>query len=203
MYSHLYRCHGRNQEHLAVATKAFKFLTEHWHNGKDDKGHYSWAVEAGRSGASETIQPFSPLSIATSGYGGAFIAEGMAEYYRASGDDRARDLAITELRRFVDLIDNPSHDSDTHLQELVTGSHCLGHSMIMLSLSRQMLATPSIFPDDSDELKYVKEISDRAVVEVDVKFLHPEYQLLSECLSADYHRLDDSNEDFVYLGHGM
>jgi len=73
----------------------------------------------------------------------------MAEYHRATGDTAALQLALEGLDAFVSLVDDPAHESDTHLPLPKKGSHCLGHSMIILNLTRQLLEEPSILDADA------------------------------------------------------
>ena len=63
---------------------------------------------------------------------------------QASGDASALVLALAELDKFYDLMEDPEHSSDTHLPLKVKGGRCLGHQMIMLSLTRQLLEAPAV-----------------------------------------------------------
>jgi len=185
---------------LEVARDAFKFIRDEWR----DLSTGEWAVQTGAAGARKDILRGSEsLSVATSGYGGAFIAEGMVEYHRATGDPLALELSLKGTADFVKLVDNPSHQSDTHLPQLVDGSHCLGHSMIILSLTRQLLEAPSILIAGSSEEQEIVALNQRAVEEVDSKFWMEKYQLLGEVLDANFEKKEDLNQDFFYLGHGI
>ena len=199
VYSHLARCHGGGEAALTVATKAFEFIRDEW---KDEGGQ--WAVQTGAGGArTSLLRPVEPLSVGTSGYGGAFLAEGCLEYHRATGEPAALAMALAGLEEFVALVDDENHESDTHLPVPVVGSHCLGHAMILISLTRQLLEAPAVLEKGSAAEARVLQLSDRAVDEIDRRFFVPRFQLLGEVLDHSYTRQDDDNADFVYLGHGI
>lgn len=199
VYSHLYRLHGRDPKHLAIAKNCHAFIIGKW----ADPSTGEWAVQTGRIGAADTKLAHEHGVINTSGYGRAFIAEGLAEYHRASGDASALALALAELDKFHALIEDPEHSSDTHLPLKVTGGRCLGHQMIMLSLTRQLLEAPAILPSGSPEETRVIFLNDQAVERITTRFHHPKYDLMGEVLTHDWLRPDDANEDFFYLGHGI
>eukprot|EP00037_Helgoeca_nana_P012669 m.115575 g.115575 ORF g.115575 m.115575 type:complete len:434 (+) comp21578_c0_seq1:122-1423(+) len=201
VYSRLYRLHGKNPEHLSVATQAFKFITEKFRDVNHPDG---WCVETGRQGSSEMKRGEDRLDVGTTGYGTAFIAEGCIEYFRASGDPAALAIATAGIRAFTALVDDPRHKSDTHIPEPFVGSRCLGHAMILLSLTRQFLEAPSILLAGSEDESFVQKLSDRAVADVTTSFYRDDVDLVREVLQYDYSPVTHGpNSRFVYLGHGI
>ena len=124
----------------------------------------------------------------------------MFEYHLATGDTTALELALAGLDAFVSLVDDRQHASDTHIPLQRLGVHCLGHSMIILNLTRQFLEAAIL---DGENQERVTGLNQRAVQEIDTKFPDNEYDLLAEVLEADWSRPTDENRDFVYLGHGI
>eukprot|EP00040_Diaphanoeca_grandis_P016920 m.87749 g.87749 ORF g.87749 m.87749 type:complete len:434 (-) comp26114_c0_seq2:104-1405(-) len=196
VYSRLYRLHGQNPAHLAVARKAYEFLLTKFQTSTPGVFHVS------TDGEGTCTREAEPVSISTSGYGGAFAAEGMFEYFRASNDVTALNNAMVAFRVFAKLVDGDERISDeTHYPHRFEGVRALGHQMIFISLTRQVLEPPALV--SGEDLKWMTALNERTVGIIMDKFFNPDYDLLSEALASDYSRPNDANEDFVYLGHGI
>eukprot|EP00041_Stephanoeca_diplocostata_P026678 m.722998 g.722998 ORF g.722998 m.722998 type:complete len:467 (+) comp23019_c3_seq66:215-1615(+) len=211
VYSRLYRLHGKDPTDLQVASKTFEFIKDKWElpSSSDTKNEaHQWCVECGPRGAVDVVRP-PENAVGTSGYGGAFIAEGMIEYYRATGNEDARNLAIAGFEEFIRLIHDETHGSDNHIPQPFPGSQCLGHAMIVISLGRQLLEDPTMLsPSDH---AWVDGQVKRMCHRIERRFYDREYDLLTEVLhpdrvlsdEADTRRADGPNGAFVYLGHGI
>lgn len=184
VYSHAYRCFGRDPRFLEIAEKAYRFLLKH---GRDEKGY--WRRSIGPNG--EPTEPADPM-----GYAGIFVAEGMQEYAHATGDTEVIENAREAYRRSRRLFDDPARFTQPdYLPVHYPGIRLLGMEMVILRFANQVLA----FQDDPD----LKQDLEQAVARVLGPFLHPEYNLTSEALDHDYQRPDDANNDFFLLGHAM
>ena len=129
---------------LQVAARAAAFAIEH---GRDEAG--AWIVELSGDGK-RVYAPAEPGYIPTTGYGSAFVAEGLAEYALAKHDAAAFALAVELLRAFIVMMDDPSRRGDVSAAwTAYPGMRGLGHHMIALNLTRQLLLIT-----DAAELAY-------------------------------------------------
>ncbi len=184
VYSHAYRCFGRDPRFLEIAEKTYRFLLEH---GRDEKGW--WRRSIGPAG--EPLEPADPM-----GYAGIFVAEGMQELAHATGDPEALANAFEAYRRSRRLFDDQARNiPPDYLPIHYPGIRLLGHEMVILRFASQVLTH-----HDDPELRSELE---QAVAHVLGPFFHPKYQLTSEALDTDYQRPDDANNDFFLLGHAM
>jgi hypothetical protein len=210
---------------LEVAERGAKFALE---QGRDGAGE--WVVEMDGKGA--PLGAADPGYIPTTGYGTAFIAEGLQELYRATRRPEPLLTSLTLLSGFVRMMDEPNRRGDAvgaAVAASYPGLRTLGHHMICLNLARQLHAgldetiadrslPPALATGDAlanaagvaaggggaaPVLAWLRGVLDRMVQAILGKFLHPELGLLSECLDHEYNRPDDGNEDFVYLGHAI
>ena len=195
---------------LDVAKRARDFALN---RGRDFAGEF--VVEMTLDG--KPLAPAQPRYVPTSGYGSAFVAEGLVELFRATGDTDELDLALHLLRKFVMLMDDPTREGDAGPWPLCyPGMRTLGHHMIALNLSRQLhaaiteaaesgvLSSTSLLtaPEHCVASKVgthaiLTELTlllDRLLEAIFGSFLHPGFGLLSECLAHDYSRPDDANE---------
>jgi len=182
-YAFLYNEFGCDR-YLEVARKARDFLVRH---GRDANG--DWVACLDREG--RVTAPFDGV-----GYGALFVAEGLQEYARATGDQASMDLCIQSLWRAVEIIEDPSRDvPQPYAPVSYPGMRLQGYEMVKIVLLSQVLRQCS---DPG-----LEELSAKAVEAVIERFWNPEYQLNNEVLDASLGRPDDENEDFVYLGHAI
>jgi mannobiose 2-epimerase len=83
-------------DYITAAESGFEFLSEHMWD--DEHGGFYWIVD--RDGTTQKPNKHC--------YGQSFGLYGLSEYYRASGDERARKLAI----EFFDLLEEQAYDED-------------------------------------------------------------------------------------------
>jgi mannose/cellobiose epimerase-like protein (N-acyl-D-glucosamine 2-epimerase family) len=184
VYSHAYRCFGRDPRFLEIAEKTYRFMLRH---GRDEKGY--WRRSIGPNG--EPTEPADGM-----GYAGLFAAEGMQEFAHATGDTEALENAREAYHKSRSLFDDPTrHTRPDYLPVHYPGIRLLGMEMVILRFANQVLA----FQDDPA----LKRDLEQAVARVLGPFLHPEHDLTSEALDHEYQRPEDANNDFFLLGHAM
>ncbi len=182
-YSFLYN-HFGGDRYLRVAQKTRDFIVRH---GRDENG--DWVSTLDREG--NVTAP-----AGSDRYVGLFVAEGLQEYARATGDQESMDLAIETFVRAIEITDDPNLEQpQSYVPISYPGMRFQGTSMATIVGSTQILkqvADPR-----------VEALAAKAVDAVIDKFWNPEYRLNNETLNHDYERPDDENEDFIYLGHGI
>jgi mannose/cellobiose epimerase-like protein (N-acyl-D-glucosamine 2-epimerase family) len=183
VYSFLYNQFGI-EDCLEVAQSARDFIVAH---GRDDNG--DWVHTLDKYG--NVRKPADGL-----GFSGIFVAEGLQEYYRATGDQASMDLALESVHRFLKIYDDPARDvPQWYLPLSYPGMRTLGYEEVTIRVLNQILQQAS-YP----------ELEARVAESVDAvlnRFWNPTYRLNNEMLTHDYHRLNDKSEDFVYLGHSI
>lgn len=183
VYSYLYN-HFGGEQYLEVAKKTRDFLI---HHGRDENG--DWVMGLDRQG--NAVSPATRR-----GYAGMFVAEGLQEYAKATGDQESMDLAIDSLWRAMKAWDDPTCPSDeSYIPVSYPGMRTLGSHMVAILILTQILERIS---DPK-----LEALADQVVDAIENRFWNPEYQLLNEALGHDYRRPDDANEDFIYLGHAI
>lgn len=130
-------------------------------------------------------------------YGSLFVAEGLVEYSKATGEMEYRRKAIKILKQCIDIYDRDTYSYVPHYnsENLIPAPRVLGHWMIILNLCGHLSEW-----DHNDE---IKAISDRCIKALMRDHLHPELDLLVEYLHHDFRLPDEPLDQFVYLGHGI
>ncbi len=128
-------------------------------------------------------------------YGNLFVAEGLAEYSKALGDKRYFDQAKDIILKAVERYDRPDFTYAYKAETRLAGPRILGHWMILLSLSTQMLRQ---YPDTE-----IRALADRCVDAIMNHHLNPEFKLLNEALAHDMSLLTDPvASQYGDIGHG-
>ncbi|RIQ18987.1 AGE family epimerase/isomerase [Jiangella rhizosphaerae] len=189
VYSFLHNHLGGREEHLAVARRTVGFL------GRTKPAtDEPWPLEVTRDGV--------PL-VASGGavYGDLFVAEGLAEFSKATGDDRhwhtAKELLLRSLRRY-DAPDFQPAIGQTYLgpgAPPLPGARVLGIWMVLLRVATQMLQ----MRDDAE----LEGVAARCVEAIVGHHHNPRFDLLNELLEHDLSRPDNEYEQLVYTGHGV
>ncbi len=182
-YSFLYNNLERNPRYLEIARKSKDFILKLL--PADDSFYVSGFTREGK-----------PLSdVEGDIYGNLFVAEGLAEYSRAAGDRHYFDLARSIILKAVERYDRPDFTYRYRAEAMVQGPRILGHWMILLSLTTQMLRHG---PDTE-----IEALADRCVEAIMKHHLNPEYDLLNEALAHDLSPLSDKIAAQVGdIGHG-
>lgn len=213
VYSFLYNRFGHNEKYLDVARKSVKFLLK-VNPSPESK---FWPSLFSRQGKPETP----PDKII---FGDLFIAEGLAEYSRATGDksywNMAKAITLRCLRRYNrrdyypdvvagynDLIARYGSPLPPNLDPKIVamykgpkaipfpGARAQAVSMVLIRLISQML---EMRPD-----KELEDIDTHCVRVVMEKHFNPEFRLNNELLNHDYSRPDNELDQFVYTGHSI
>ena len=183
VYAFLYNNFG-GEGHLEIARKARDFLVRH---GRSEDG--DWVQVVDREG--NIVQPPDGF-----GHAGRFAAEGLQEYYRATGDEESMELAIANVKRSAAICDNPQLMVDHgYIPRSYPGLRVQRFEMVTIRVLTQILEQVS-----DPELE---ALAARSVDAVMNKYWNPEYRLNNEALDHNWGRPNDENEDFVYLGHSM
>ncbi len=185
VYSFLYNKVDPDPKHLEVARKSVDFIMKHRPGGDD-----FWIGSYTKEG-----QPASgPGDI----YGNLFIANGLAEYSKAEGNEEywsiARDIFIRCIRRY----DSPDYEYRVGYgpeEEHNPAPRVLGHWMVIIRLATQMLENRS----DPD----IEAIASRSIDAIMNRHFNPSYRLMNEVLNHDFSRPDGPFGQFSYTGHAI
>lgn len=185
-YSFLYNNLKKDPGYLEIARKSKDFIMKS--RPADDS---FWTSSFNREGL--------PLSGPGDIYSSLFVAEGLAEYAKASGESQylkiAKEIILSCLKRY------DSSEYDYFVAYLtpdapkVPAPRVLGHWMVFLRAATQILENG---PDKDMEI-----IADRCVDAILNHHLNPEYNLVNEVLNHDLSRTDNEFNQFSYLGHGI
>lgn len=195
-YSFLYNRIEQNPDYLEVARKSKDFILKHRPGSEE-----FWVSSFNRQGEPLTSAGDDNPWINLEGdiYGNLFVAEGLAEYAIATGEEEYFDLAKTITLDALDRYDRP--DYRYHINYLsqdapmIEGTRVLGHWMIFLRSATQMLQ----HRQDSE----IEELADRCVDAIINHHMNPDYNLLNEGLNHDLSRPDNEFAQFSYIGHGI
>ncbi len=185
-YSFLYNNLEKNPKYLEVARKSKDFILKH--QPADNK---FWTASFNRQGVAQS----GPGDI----YSSLFVAEGLAEYAKASGELQYRDLAKKIILSCLATYDSPGYEY--HVEYLspsaprVQAPRILGHWMVFLRAATQMLENG---PD-----KEMETLADRCVDAILNYHINPEFSLINELLNHDMSRANNEFKNFSYLGHGI
>ncbi len=186
VYSFLYNNFGRDQRWLDVANGIYKFLSEFMAVGAG-----KWVDKTERNG--KVIDGVNPVI-----YGSLFIAEGLIEYGKATGNKRHIELAKESIRIAIKSYDSPDYNnigvSYTVAKVPSKGLRSLGHSMVLLRVLSQLLA----FEQDPEFEVLIDEHLD-AILN---RFWNSDYGITNEFLMHDYSRFNDY-AGCMYTGHAI
>ena len=182
-YSYLYNNLDKNPKYLEVARKSKDFILKLL--PKDGSFYISGFTREGK-----------PLSdVEGDIYGNLFVAEGLAEYSKATGDSKDFDLAKRIILKAVDRYDKPDFKYAYKAESRVAGPRILGHWMILLSVTTQMLRQKA----DTE----LQSLADRCVNAIMKHHLNAEYGVLNEALGHDLGPLTDRiASQYGDIGHG-
>lgn len=190
VYSFLYDHFGRDPRHLEVARKSVEFVLRAQPRGEDEL----WPRSFSREG-----RPLTPP--ATEIYGDLFIAEGLAEYSKATGEGKYRELAREIVLKCVRIYDRPDHNPEIGQAHLGTksvafpGARIQGAWMVLIRILSQMLEARA-----DPELE---DIIARAIDAVMNRHYNPEFGLNNELLNHDLSRPAGEYAQLVYTGHSI
>ncbi len=204
VYSFLYNNIKKDPKYLEVARKSVEFILKN-----EPKGDSFWPSSFSREGEPISDPP-------DSFYGDLFIANGLSEYSKATGEEKYWNKAKEILLKCMKRYDNPdygyivtygpggSYDitkmarNDTKTPTDINhpkGARVLGHWMVLIRLVSQMLEHKS----DPD----LEEIADRSIDAIMNHHFNSEYDLISEVMNHDLSRPEGAFSQFVYTGHAI
>ena len=187
VYAFLYNHLAREQKYLDVARRSMQFILKIRPTGDD-----LWPKELTRDGKALT-------SADGEVYGDLFIAEGLAEYSKATGEtshwDTARELVLKCVRLY-DRDDYRPTIGQTYLGSTaprLPGARIQGVWMVLIRVVTQMLEMRA-----DAELERVAQRSVDAIINY---HYNPEFQLINELLNHDLSRPENEYAQLVYTGH--
>ncbi len=181
VYSKLYNAVERRQEWLDIAHNLYRFIRAH---GRDADGN--WVYHTTRDGRI--------LEGATSIYADGFALYGLAEYYRATGDEEAKRLGLETYGRVVERLARPGSYL-TAPYVVPEGMKCHGVSMLFSLAFWE-------FGRAIGEAGVVAE-GYRHTLEVMDHFRRPELQALLEYITLDNRAVDTPEGRCIVPGHAI
>ena len=186
VYSFLYNKIKKDPKYLEIAGKSVEYILKN-----EPTGERLWPDSFSREGkpdneASDVI------------YGDLFIATGLSEYSKATGEDKYWDKAKEILLKcfkiynksdygFIQDIEPPENHNK--------GPRVLGHWMILIRLVTQMLENRS-----DPELE---KIADKCIDAIMNYHYNPEYCLHNEIMNHDLSRPEGPFSQYVCTGHAI
>ncbi len=190
VYAFLYNNLAKEEKYLAVARKSLEFILKT--RPADDES--LWPKELSREGK--------PLASAEGEiYGDLFIAEGLAEYSKATGEQKYWDSAKQLLFKCIRLYDRTDYRPNigqTYLGPQARpfpGARIQGVWMVLIRLATQMLEMRA----DAE----IEQVARRCVDAVLNHHYNPEFRLNNELLNHDMSRPDNEYAQLVYTGHAI
>ena len=187
VYAFLYNNLAREKKYLNVARRSMEFVLSIRPAGDD-----LWPKELTREGK--------PLTSADGEiYGDLFIAEGLAEFSKATGElshwQTARDLVLKCVRLY-DRDDYRPTIGQTYLgpnAPRFPGARIQGVWMVLIRVVTQMLEMHA----DAE----LEQVARRSVDAITHHHYNPEFQLINELLNHDLSRPQNDYAQLVYTGH--
>ena len=204
VYSFLYNNLKKDPAYLEIAGKSVDFILKN-----SPSGDHLWTGSFSREG-----KPIGdpPNNI----YGDLFVANGLSEYSKASGEEKYWDKAKEILLKCLRIYNKPDYGyivnygpggtynlKNASANQTITtpeiihpkGPRVLGHWMVIIRLVTQMLEQRS-----DPELE---KIADKCVDAIMNDHFNPEYNLINEALNHDLSRVEGPLSQFVYTGHAI
>jgi len=183
VFSCLYNRLGTDPVHYEFARKTVDFILK-----LKPEGDSFWPGASTREG-----KPLAEGEI----YGDLFIALGLQEYSRISGNEYCWDEAKEILTKCVRIYDSPDYPGKPFLADSpdITAPRMLGHWMMLIRVATQMLETRQ----DPE----VETIAARCVDALMNHHYNHEYGLFNEVLNHDFSRPDNMYARWSYTGHAI
>ena len=189
VYSFLYNNFGKQAKYLEVARKSVEFILKNQPSGEN-----LWPERYARDG-----KPLTPPSKEI--YGDLFVAEGLAEYSHATGEEEYWQQAKQIILKCQRIYDGPDYMPDIVAEYggpkpfPFPGARIQGVAMVLLRGTSQMLTRRA-----DAELEKILSHSVDAILNY---HYNPEFQLNNELLNHDYSRPANELAQFVYTGHSI
>ncbi len=185
VYSYLHNTLDKDTKYMEIARKSMEFILKN-----EPSGNTLWHAWFTREG--NPIGEPDPVI-----YSDLFVAEGLQEYAKATGEERWFDKARTILMKMMRVYDiRPGFGAMPAIEgaEAVPSTRILGHWMLPLHLLNQMIEKKS-----DPELE---AMADRCTDMIMNYHYNPEYNLFNEYLNHDLTRIDGGYGNMAF-GHGQ
>ena len=187
VYSFLYNNFGKDNRYLDIANRVRSFLVKSMYAGNGE--WYAWVKRDGTILAQPNTSTFDQLIVAT----------GLAEYFKATGDNEAFNQAMVTFHSAESKYDDPLYEGsqnwggypDTLSRK---GIRDLGHHMLVVHMLTQLLSFHHDHVLEESAVKNVEIIMG--------KFRNQDYGIINENLHHDYSRIQGF-EDYMYIGHSL
>jgi N-acylglucosamine 2-epimerase len=186
VYSFLYNRLKNDPSYLETAKKTVDFVLK---IRPDNNGFWPGSYTREGIPLSENVADI---------YGNLFIAEGLAEFSKASGDAKYWNIAKELLLTCLSIYDREDYVYPVDYgpsTPLIRAPRVLGHWMVFLRTSSGLLHHKS----DPE----VEKIAARSIDAIMNYHYNPEFALLNEALHHDLSRPDGPFSQFVYTGHAI
>lgn len=180
VYSFLYNNFGQDSKYLEIAKHTRDFMVNYMYAGKGQ-----WAETVRSNG--EVVKGVGPESNI---YGWLFAANGLAEYFRISGNEEDLELVIESVMAAQKAYDSSQYRKGTDFE----GLRIQGHSMIFVRLLTRLL-------DDYDHAE-LRKLRDLHLDHLMTRFYHPGFKISNEELLHDYSRIK-GKEGTMFMGHSL
>ncbi len=202
VYAHLYRTLAPEKKYREVARKGLEFIMAARPEGEDAL----WPNQLTRTG-----EPLEDEGMLIAGkryksggeiYDDLFLANGLAEFARATGQDQFRQEALDILTKCERLFEKDDYAPTAPLvymgeieAPVLPGCRPLGVWMVMIRLATQMLR--------AGDNKHLLALADRCVESIMKHHYDEKFDLLLEVLNHDMTKPDNAYAQLVYTGHGI
>ena len=176
-FSFLYNKIDPDPRHIEAARKSVEFILKHLPKG--DVFFPASYTREGKPGKRE-------INL----YGDIFVANGLAEFSKAPGNEKYWDIAKEIMMKCVRICDKPGYNASKLTPD---GARFMGHWFILIRIATQMLE----FRDDPD----VVAIADRCIDSQMNYHYNPDYGLYNEHINHDFTRPDNELAQSAGLGH--
>jgi mannose/cellobiose epimerase-like protein (N-acyl-D-glucosamine 2-epimerase family) len=167
LYSYLYNNLEKKDRYLDIATKAVKFVLK-----DQPKGDNHWPDRWTREG--EVLLPGKGI------HGDNYIAEGLAEYAKATGERKYMEIARETYFKTLKLYDKPDFLDN---QSRIAGGRQAWHSLLFLWFATSTL----LYEPDSD----LEKMADRMIDELMNYHQNPDFDLFNDVINHDLSRCED------------
>ena len=186
VYSFLYNKLKKDPKYLEIAGKSVEFILKN-----EPTGDNLWPASYSKEG-----KPISKAPVVI--YEDLFIANGLSEYSKATGEARYWEKAKEILIKCMKIYNRPDYGvvvSYGPEAEHAKGPRVFGHWMVIIRLVTQMLE----YKSDPE----LEKIADECVDAIMNYHFNPEFNLFNELLNHDLSRPEGPYSQFSYTGHAI
>jgi len=186
-YSYLYNNVEKNGHYLDVARRAVEFVLK-----AKPSGDAMWPRKMSRTGEVKS-EPTDEI------YGDMFIAQGLAEFAKASGEARYHEMAKEIARKCVRVYDRPDYQPGigrTYLgpdAKPIPGARIGGVWMVFIYFTSQIL--------ERENDHEMAALSDRSIDALMNRHYNPDFGLNNEIVNHDLSRPDNEYAQLAYTSH--